>query len=44
MENKVFIIAEIGWNHMGNMFLAEKMIRSAKKAGADFCKFQNLES
>ena len=40
MENKVFIIAEIGWNHMGNMFLAEKMIRSAKKAGADFCKFQ----
>ena len=40
MENKVFIIAEIGWNHMGNMRLAEKMISSAKKAGADFCKFQ----
>ena len=40
MENKVFIIAEIGWNHMGDMRLAEKMISSAKKAGADFCKFQ----
>ena len=40
MENKIFIIAEIGWNHMGNMRLAEKMISSAKKAGADFCKFQ----
>lgn len=40
MKNKIFIIAEIGWNHMGNMTLAEKMISSAKKAGADFCKFQ----
>ena len=40
MENKIFIIAEIGWNHMGNMKLAEKMIIAAKKAGADFCKFQ----
>ena len=40
MENKIFIIAEIGWNHMGNMKLAEKMIKAAKKAGADFCKFQ----
>ena len=40
MRNKIFIIAEIGWNHMGNMTLAEKMISSAKKAGADFCKFQ----
>ena len=40
MKNKVFIVAEIGWNHMGNMRLAERMIRSAKKSGADFCKFQ----
>ena len=34
------IIAEIGWNHMGNMELAEKMISEAKKSGADYAKFQ----
>ena len=34
------IIAEIGWNHMGNMDLAEKMIISAADNGADICKFQ----
>jgi len=38
--NKIKIIAEIGWNHMGNMKLAEKMIKSAAKNGADYCKFQ----
>ena len=34
------IIAEIGWNHMGDMNLAEKMIVSAASNGADICKFQ----
>ena len=34
------IIAEIGWNHMGDMDLAKKMIDSASKNGADICKFQ----
>jgi len=34
------IIAEIGWNHMGNMKLAETMIRAAAKSGAWACKFQ----
>jgi len=34
------IIAEIGWNHMGDMDLAEKMIVSAKNAGATYAKFQ----
>tara|TARA_Y100000590_G_scaffold446053_1_gene579226 strand:- start:3902 stop:4723 length:822 start_codon:yes stop_codon:yes gene_type:complete len=34
------IIAEIGWNHMGNMNLAKKMVIAAKKSGADFAKFQ----
>jgi len=38
--NQIKIIAEIGWNHMGNMSLAKKMILAAKKNGADFCKFQ----
>ena len=31
---KIKIIAEIGWNHMGNMTLAKKMIFEAKKNGA----------
>ena len=47
--NHIKIIAEIGWNHMGNMSLAKKMILVAKKNGADFCKFhtwseKNLKS
>ena len=36
---KPLIVAEIGWNHMGNMNLAKKMIIEAKN-GADFVKFQ----
>ncbi len=34
------IIAEIGWNHMGNLNLAKKMMLSAKKNGADYVKTQ----
>lgn len=34
------LIAEIGWNHMGDMELAEKMIKAAHDAGADYAKFQ----
>tara|TARA_Y100000590_G_scaffold470467_1_gene665410 strand:+ start:5407 stop:6207 length:801 start_codon:yes stop_codon:yes gene_type:complete len=34
------IIAEIGWNHMGDMDLAKEMINAAKEAGADYAKFQ----
>lgn len=34
------LIAEIGWNHMGNMALAEQMISSAASSGADYAKFQ----
>ena len=34
------IIAEIGWNHMGDMTLAEEMIIQAKKSGATTVKFQ----
>jgi N,N'-diacetyllegionaminate synthase len=40
INNKPKIIAEIGWNHLGNIKLAEKFIESAAKSGADFCKFQ----
>ena len=38
--SSVKIIAEIGWNHMGDMSLAEKMIESAASNGADYAKFQ----
>ena len=38
--NKINLIAEIGWNHMGNMSLAKKMIFEAKKNGANICKFK----
>jgi N,N'-diacetyllegionaminate synthase len=34
------IIAEIGWNHLGDMDVAKKMIKAASLAGADYCKFQ----
>ncbi len=37
---KIKIIAEIGWNHMGDMELAKKMISEAASAGADIAKFQ----
>jgi N,N'-diacetyllegionaminate synthase len=39
-DERVKIIAEIGWNHMGDMNLAEEMISSAAESGADICKFQ----
>ena len=34
------LIAEIGWNFLGNMGLAKEMISAAKESGADFAKFQ----
>jgi len=37
---KIDVIAEIGWNHMGDMDLAVKMINLAKKSGCDYAKFQ----
>jgi sialic acid synthase SpsE len=36
----VEIIAELGWNFIGEMNLAEKMVKSAKESGADVVKFQ----
>ena len=34
------LIAEIGWNHMGDMSLAKEMVDAAAEAGADYAKFQ----
>ena len=36
----IFIIGEIGINHNGDIDLAKKLIKAAKKAGADAVKFQ----
>ena len=39
---KVFIIAEAGVNHNGNLGLARQMVDRAKDAGADYIKFQTF--
>lgn len=39
-QSKVFIVAEIGLNHNGDLNLAKQMIIKAKHAGADAVKFQ----
>ena len=36
----VRVIAEIGWNFMGDLSLAESMVKAASRAGADVAKFQ----
>lgn len=42
--SKPYIIAEIGVNHEGSLKLAKKMIRLAKKGGADAAKFQSYKA
>lgn len=42
--NKVFIIAEAGVNHNGDINIAKKLIDEAKKAGADAIKFQTFKT
>lgn len=43
-QEPVFIIAEIGVNHNGDMALAKKMIASAAESGADCVKFQTFSA
>lgn len=40
MRNKVFIIAEAGVNHNGDIRLAKKLIDAASQSGVDAVKFQ----
>ena len=40
---KVLVIAEAGVNHNGEIELAKKLIKEAKKAGADVVKFQTAD-
>lgn len=42
--NKIFIIAEAGVNHNGNLKIAKKMIDVAADAGADAVKFQTFKA
>lgn len=44
MRNRVFIIAEAGVNHNGDIRLAEKLIDTAKESGADAVKFQTFKA
>ena len=40
---KLFVIAEIGINHNGDIEIAKKLIDLAKKADADAVKFQKRD-
>jgi len=42
-KNSVYIIAEIGNNHEGKISNAKKLIKEAKKSGADAVKFQTFK-
>ena len=44
LDQPVFIIAEAGVNHNGNIELAKKLVEEAKKCGADCVKFQTFKS
>lgn len=42
--SRVYIVAEIGCNHNGNVELAKKMVDEAKACGVDAVKFQTFNS
>ena len=42
--DKIFVIAEIGHNHQGDINIAKKMILEAKLAGANAVKFQKRDN
>ncbi len=44
IENRVFIIAEAGVNHNGDIKLAKKLIKAAAEAGANAVKFQTFKA
>lgn len=44
MNSKVFVIAEAGVNHNGDIRIAKQLIDAAAKAGADAVKFQTFKA
>ena len=42
--NKVFIIAEAGVNHNGDINIAKKLVDAAVESGADAIKFQTFKA
>ena len=40
MFKKIYLVAEIGCNHMGDIKVAKLLIDMAKECGADYVKFQ----
>ncbi|APC07875.1 N-acetylneuraminate synthase [Neomoorella thermoacetica] len=44
MFNRIFIIAEAGVNHNGDLQLARKLVDAAAEAGADAVKFQTFKA
>jgi len=36
----MIVIAEIGWNHCGDMSLAKQMAKAAMESGATYAKYQ----
>lgn len=44
LEEKIFIIAEIGNNHEGSIDVAHRMVEEVAKIGADAVKFQTFQT
>ncbi len=44
MFKKIYLVAEIGCNHMGDLKIAKKLIDQAKQCGADYVKFQKRDN
>lgn len=44
MNNRTYIIAEVGINHNGEIAIAKEMILAAKDCGADCVKFQTFKA
>ncbi|MCS5610672.1 MAG: N-acetylneuraminate synthase family protein, partial [Candidatus Poribacteria bacterium] len=44
MSKKIFIIAEAGVNHNGNLEIAHQLVDVASVSGADAIKFQSFQT